>query len=60
MTSPYTDAVGWHSATEPTPFVAEEGNCMRGILVGAVISAVLWAALCQGIWVGLTFVGLSS
>jgi hypothetical protein len=33
---------------------------MRGVLIGLAISAVLWSALGNGLWVGLTFIGVSS
>jgi hypothetical protein len=33
---------------------------MRGFLIGLAISVVLWSALSSGLWVGLTFIGVSS
>jgi hypothetical protein len=33
---------------------------MRGFLIGLAISVVLWSALGNGLWVGLTFIGVSS
>ena len=35
---------------EPIEIVADDGNPMRGFLIGLGISAVVWAGLAVGIW----------
>jgi hypothetical protein len=38
---------------EPIQIVADDGDPVRGILIGLGISTVLWAALGAGIWFAL-------
>ena len=46
---------------ESIDFVYEDSlRRMRGFLIGLAISVVLWSALSSGLWVGLTFIGVSS
>ena len=63
MASYQRHATPWQPDITPESidFVYEGGrNPMRGFLIGLAISVVLWSALSSGLWVGLTFIGVSS
>ena len=56
-------AIPWQPdvTQESIDFVYEDSlRRMRGFLIGLAISVVLWSALSSGLWVGLTFIGVSS